>query len=124
MQCSTLGEVCGVCITPPSNDIHVDNNTVLYGFDQYYNIVPSACESNNGVDDVNITIEGLLHSADYRCFYLCYDDYPIWPGYMVYNTDIPIQFIDARTPTVDWDPDDMYASYVILNFMTLILIIF
>ena len=107
MRCTTLGEVCGVCELSGGVK-EITHNQILVGVNS--NNVPShwGCANVEELDeDSVIRMKGMEPGTSYRCSFMCYNSYPVWPGYVPYTTSDPVKSFTVITAMeIDEDDDD------------------
>jgi len=112
--CSTVGYICAACVTP-NNSVYPTHNQILTGLDENNDDADGfSCVDNPTADaSVTVSITGLTASTQYKCYMQCFNDYPVWGGYISYDrtTTNPISSVTVTTAD-DTDSDDDTASFL------------
>lgn len=106
MRCNTLGEVCGTC-EPSATSTEINHLQILLGLDSKNIATNGGCVNFDDLsEDAVIRITGLEEGTNYRCSFMCYNRYPVWPGYVPYSSTNPIKSFSVTTASVIEDDDD------------------
>jgi hypothetical protein len=125
MQCNVSGSLCGVCEPTSSVTNAITHDQILTGVDSN-NVTTTAhnCQDYTSTDNsATLTVSNLSAGTQYKCSYQCFNTYPVFPGYVSYTEDNPINSISTTTAASEEQEDDDFSSYQLQSIIGLLLVL-